>query len=264
MIKDGEYIYLHHQKSNFMIPFQDGNSFSSHKGNIKFDNTMDFGDRVLTPQNEEFTLLRPSLIDLMMKVKRRTTIIYPKEAGMIILELGIEYGSKVIEIGTGSGSLTILLSRLVGPEGKIYSYERREEHQEIAIKNVGKFGKKENVEFFLKDDVETEGFGVTEADALFIDVPQPWDLVPSAYDALKMGAPIGTLSPNIEQIQKTVDVMTEIGFTRFRCLEILTRNIRVEKNKTRPFNRMIGHTGYLLFAQKAKPGQDASFDSEEI
>lgn len=263
MIKDGDYIYLHHSKTNFMIPFQVGNTFSSHKGNIKLEEGMQYGDRYLTQTGEEFALLRPSLIDLMMKVKRRTTIIYPKEAGMIILELGVECGSRVIEIGTGSGSLTILLSRLVGSEGKVYTYERREEHHEIALKNVRKFGKPENVEFYLRDDVDSTGFGVTETDALFIDVPQPWELVQSAYDALKMGAAVGVLSPNIEQIQKTVDTMSEIGFTRFRCLEILMRNIRVEKNKTRPFNRMIGHTGYLLFAQKAVRGQDASFEAEQ-
>ncbi len=262
MLQDGDYVYLYHKKSNFMIPYKKGNTFSCHKGNIKFEEGMEYGDVVQTQTGEPFALLRPSLTDWMMKVARRTTIIYPKEAGTILLELCVESGSRVIEIGSGSGSLTILLSRIVGDGGRVYSFERREDHQEIAKKNVAKLGRPERVEFFLKDPVEEGGFGVTEADSIFVDVPEPWTIVPFARDAIRDGGFIGTLSPCVEQVQQTVGALIVNGFTRIQCIENLTRNIRVERNKTRPYNRMIGHTGYLVFAQKLKEIGGAAIDEE--
>ncbi|OHD58506.1 MAG: hypothetical protein A2014_01580 [Spirochaetes bacterium GWF1_49_6] len=248
--KDDYFILYLDERSYYMLPFVENQSFSSHRGNVKFESGMSYGDKVSTHLGTDYYILKPTLADRMMKVKRRTTIIYPKEAGTILLELGIENGSRVIEIGSGSGALTILLTRIVGEQGKIYSFERRPEHQEMAIKNVKRFGRPENVEFFLKDPVIEGGFGLTDIDSIFIDVPEPWTLIDAAYEALSGGGFIGTLNPNIEQIQTTVEKMQQSGFIRIRCLEILQRGIRVKKNMTRPHDRMVAHTGYLLFAQK--------------
>jgi tRNA (adenine57-N1/adenine58-N1)-methyltransferase len=219
-------------------------------GHSAFLKTSNSAKKIETNKGVPFYVLRPSLADLMMKVKRRTTIIYPKEAGIILLELGIESGSRVIEIGSGSGSLTVLLSRIVGKEGRVYSFERRAEHQEIAIANVKKFGKIEHVEFLLKDPVAENGFGVGEVDAIFVDIPTPWVLVPHVWKALRPGGHVGFLSPNIEQVQTTIKRLEENGFVRIRTIEVWTRGIRVKEFLTRPFDRMVGHTGYLFFAQK--------------
>jgi tRNA (adenine57-N1/adenine58-N1)-methyltransferase len=254
MLKEGDFIYLYNDKATYMIPFQKNYCFSTHKGNIRFPEELEFGDKLITNMGDEFYILKPTLADYMMKVKRRTTIIYPKEAGTIILELAISSGKRVIEIGTGSGSLSLLLSSLVGESGKIYSFERREEHLENAKKNVKKFGFGNNIEYFLKDPLAEGGFGVEEIDSIFIDVPAPWTLVECAWQALSNGGHIGFLSPNIEQVQKTAEELHKVGFARIRCMEILSRGIRIKKNLTRPFDRMIGHTGYLLFAQKVKKG----------
>jgi tRNA (adenine57-N1/adenine58-N1)-methyltransferase len=251
MIEKDDYFILYlDERSYYMLPYFENQSFSSHRGNVKLEGDTSFGDKVTTHLGTDFYVLKPTLADRMMKVKRRTTIIYPKEAGTILLELGIENGSRVIEIGSGSGSLTILLSRIVGEKGKVYSFERRPEHQEMAIKNVKRFGRPENVEFILKDPVTEGGFGLTDIDSIFLDVPEPWTLIDAAYEALSGGGFIGALNPNIEQIQTTVEKMNHSGFIRVRCIENLQRGIRVKKNLTRPHDRMIAHTGYLLFAQK--------------
>lgn len=250
MIRDGEFIYLYHEKASYMVAYQKNGSVSTHMGLIRLAEDVNYGDIIKTNIGEDFFVLKPTLADYMMKVKRRTTIIYPKEAGVIILELGICNGKRVIEIGTGSGSLTLLLSNLVGETGKVYSYERREEHLENAVKNMKRFGFGTNVEYSLRDPAIEGGFGVTDIDAIFIDVPAPWTLVRAAHDALAGGGHAGFLSPNIEQVQTTVERLNETGFTRIRCMEVLSRGIRIKKNLTRPFDRMIGHTGYLLFAQK--------------
>ncbi len=251
MIKEGELIYLYSdEKTTFLITYQRGLIFSTHKGNLVLPENLEFGDCLFSNTNVPFYVLKPTLSDLMMKVKRKTTIVYPKEAGILILELSICNGSNVIEIGSGSGAFTILLSSIVGEEGKVYSFERREDHLEIAKKNFRRFGSFDNVEFILKDPVIEGGFGIDGIDAVFIDVPEPWGVVECAWRSLKGGGHIASLSPNIEQIQLTVEKMEEVGFKRIRCMEILSRGIRVKKNMTRPFDRMIGHTAYLLFGEK--------------
>lgn len=261
MIKDGEFIYLYHEKASYMVAYQKNGSVSTHMGLIRLTEGVEYGDVIKTNIGADFYVLKPTLADYMMKVKRRTTIIYPKEAGTIILELGICNGKRVIEIGTGSGSLTLLLSNLVGETGKVYSFERREEHLENAVKNMKRFGfGANNVEYTLRDPVVEGGFGVTDIDSIFIDVPAPWTLVPAIHAALAGGGHVGFLSPNIEQVQTTVDRLNETGFTRVRCMEVLSRGIRIKKNLTRPFDRMIGHTGYLYFAQKINKDNSLGFN----
>ena len=251
MLKDKDYIFLHNEKATHMIEYKDKFTFGSHKGNIRLEGELNYGDDITTNSGDKFYILRPSLIDYMMKVKRKTTIVYPKEAGLIILELGVQSGSKIIEIGTGSSSLTILLSRLAGKEGRIYSFDKNIEHQENAIKNFEKFKEFDNVFFKIQDPSIDMDLGVTDAEAVFIDIPSPWTVLKAAYSSLAGGGHIGTLSPNIEQITTTVNMMENVGFTRIRCFEVLTRGIRVSKRGlTRPFDRMIGHTAYLLFAEK--------------
>jgi len=259
MLKNGDLIFIYHEKSSFLVSFYDGISIETHKGRLIIKNPVEYGDIVYTNIMEPFIILRPTLSDLMMKVKRKTTIIYPKEAGLIILELGIQSGSKVIEIGTGSGSLTILLSNICGENGKVYSFERNEEHLKIAKKNIEKFCKFNNIEFFLKDPVNENGFGIHNIDSIFIDVPTPWELVDYAYNSLIGGGHIGFISPNIEQVQRTINKLENLNFTRIRCFEVLTRGIRVKKNLTRPFDRMVAHTGYLYFAEKSNIKSESNY-----
>lgn len=251
MVKEGELVFLYcDEKTTFLTTYHKNQSFSTHKGNVIFPQELYFGDCIYSNTGAKFYVIKPTLADKMMKVKRKTTIVYPKEAGIILLELDVHSGSRVIEIGSGSGAFTILLSNIVGENGRVFSFERRAEHLDLAKKNFEKFKKWDNVEFILKDPATDKDFSLENIDSVFIDVPEPWTLIEPAHKALTGGGHLGTLSPNIEQIQQTVEEMTRVGFVRIRCLEVLTRGIRVKKNMTRPFDRMIGHTAYLLFGEK--------------
>ncbi len=252
MIKKGEFILLYgDRKAKYLIKYEPLKHVDTHLGRVKLPEKAEFGEGIRSTSGNMFYILHPSLNDLSMRVKRTTTIIYPKEAGMIILELGVKSGSKVIEVGSGSGAFTVLLSNIVGDKGKVYSFERREEFLENAKKNVERYGLGENVKFVLRD-VEEDGFGVKNADAVFIDVPEPWKLINKAYESLKLGHRLGCLSPNIEQVQKTIEAMKEAGFINIKCLEMFERQIRIKKNMTRPVDRMIAHTGYIYFGNKIK------------
>ncbi len=249
-VKAGEPIILHHRKAEFFILYEPNKNFSTHLGAVNLPENLEFGQRIESTKGETFFVLKPNLKDLTMKVKRTTTIIYPKDAGLIIMELGISAGKVVGEVGSGSGAFTILLASIVGREGKVFSFERRKEFLENAKKNVERIGLAERVKFIHRD-VAVEGFGVENLDALFIDVPEPWTIIPFVPLALKKGGYIGSLSPNIEQVQRTVKTMKENGFVRIKTVETFIREIMVREGMTRPRDRMIGHTAYLTFGALA-------------
>jgi tRNA (adenine57-N1/adenine58-N1)-methyltransferase len=249
MVRKGDLLFLYSgERAKYLLKYEPGKSFSSHLGTIEFPKRLRYGDELKTHRGRSFYVLRPRTSDLMMRVRRKTTIIYPKDAAYILQETGVRSGSKVIEVGTGSGSLTISLASIVGRYGKVYSFERRPEFLENATQNVERAGLSKRVRFFERD-VESEGFGITGVDIVILDVPEPWKLVRHAWDALAGGGALASLSPNIEQIRETVDEL-RTGFVRIRCVELLEREILVRERGTRPKERMVSHTGYLLFASK--------------
>jgi len=252
MIKEGDLVIIYFdEKSEFLLEIKKTINFSTHRGNIKLVDLIgqDYGSELKTHLGKPFHLLKPSTSDLMMKVRRKTTIIYPKDAGLMILKTCIGPGSKIIEIGTGSGAMTILLANIIRPEGKVYTYERRSEFLENAKKNIERIGLESYVEFFL-GDVEKEGLNQEGVDAVFIDVPEPWTVIAHARKALAGGHHLVSLSPNVEQIKKTKETLEIENFQRIEVCEVLVRDLLVRHTGTRPRERAITHTAYLLVAQK--------------
>ncbi len=236
------------EDAEYLTAYEPGKRLSTHLGVVILPDPAYYGMVVPSHQGTTFYLLPPTTADLAMRVRRKTNIIYPKEAGLMILETGIQAGSRVLEVGTGSGALTIVLARIVGDEGKVYSFDRRRDLQENAIRNVKRAGLAHRVEFRLLDPT-VEGFGVEELDAAFVDVPEPWTLVRPVWEALKPGGSWASLSPNIEQVQMTVRELDGF-FVRIRTVEVILRPMLIREGKTRPRERIIAHTGYLTFAQK--------------
>ncbi|MEN3046606.1 MAG: tRNA (adenine-N1)-methyltransferase [Candidatus Hydrothermales bacterium] len=247
-IKKHEHFVLLSEDGKFfkIFKYEPEKEIHTHLGKVILKKNLNYGEVLISSKNKEFYVLRPSLSDLMMNVERKTTIIYPKDAGLILLELGIRPGIKVCEVGTGSGAFLTLISNIVGKRGKVYTFERREEFYELAKRNLSNYKLTGNIEFFLRD-VEREGFPEIEVDAVFIDVPEPWKIIKFVPKILKKGHSLGSLSPNIEQIQKTKKEMETYGFVRIRVYEILIREIMVRDVGTRPKEFGIVHTGYLIF-----------------
>jgi tRNA (adenine57-N1/adenine58-N1)-methyltransferase len=254
-IKAGDMILIHlDEKREYMVQAREELRLSSDLGEILIKDLIGkpYGFVGKTHLDRLFFCLKPSLSDLMMKVKRNTTVVYPKDLGYLLLETSIGPGSRVIEVGTGSGALTLVLARITAPDGKVYSYERKEEFSQNAKKNLERYGLGKNVEFFVRD-VGLDGFTETDADAVFIDVPEPWDIVPKAAVALKGGHHTVSWSPNVEQVQKTVDAMKANHFTRINTVEIIMRDLLVRERGIRPREHGITHTAYLTSGQLVLP-----------
>lgn len=253
MINDGEIIYLYHsEKAKYPITYHKGQFFQCHLGKIILPDNLEWGDEIETNRGFKFYVLRPSLEDLVLNVKRKTNIMYPKDIGYIILNSTIRDGSKVIEVGTGSGAMTTVLAILVGPSGKVYSFDKNEEHLENARKNIERYGLLDRVVLSLRD-VSKDGFGVEGMDGCIIDLPEPWTILPHARKSLKPGSSVAIVVPTVEQVQATFKSLKENGFTRIKSVEILEREIYLREGITRPRERMVSHTVYIIVAYSTKP-----------
>ncbi len=244
------YIFLD-AKRNWIRRVRAGEEFHSNKGIIKYDDLIGrpFGIRVTSHSGHEFQVHRPSPTDVQISMGRNTQIVYPKDAATILIQTGIGAGSRVVESGTGSGALTGILSRAVGPDGRVYTYEIREDMYNGAKKNLTKFGLIDNVTMYHQDIMD--GIHESDVDAIVLDLATPWLLVDEAHRALKASHIIASYSPTIEQVMKTCKALGESGkWGMIKTLEIFEREIMVRENKTRPTTWMVAHTGYMTFARK--------------
>jgi len=251
LVKEGDYILLGlGQRRTYMVKAEAGKSFHTHKGYIKLDDVIgkEYGSKTASSLSIEFTVMRPLLTDFIMKSARQTQINYPKDVALIVMFSGIGPGSRVVEAGTGTGALTTALAYYVRPDGKVHSYDVREEFQKTAEKNLIRAGLMDFVELKIKDI--TTGIDETGVDAVVLDMAVPWLVVPHAYTALAQCGTIVTFSPTIDQVVKTVEALKENSFVNIETVECLMRGMQVERGKTRPQTLMTAHTGYITHARK--------------
>jgi tRNA (adenine57-N1/adenine58-N1)-methyltransferase len=255
-ICEGDYVLLCLDvRRTYMVKVEAGKTFHTHKGYLKLDEVVgkDFGVTLQSSLGTEFTALKPSLTDYIMKSSRKTQITYPKDAALIVMFSGIGPGSRVAESGTGTGALTNALAHYVKPNGKVYTYEKREEFQKTAEKNLKRANLLDFVE--LKSGDVTAGIEERDLDAVILDLATPWLVVPQAYTALKPSGILVSFSPTIDQVVKTTEALRQAGFVFIETVECLMRAMQVERGKTRPHTMMTGHTGYITHARKAVRSQ---------
>jgi tRNA (adenine57-N1/adenine58-N1)-methyltransferase len=229
-----------------------GRSFSTHHGQLLHDEMIgkSYGDYVYSSLGRPYALLDPTLEERMMKVKRLTQIIYPKDMGLILVKTGVGSGMRVVECGAGSGASTIALAHAVAPDGQVVVYDRQEKFMRNAQLNVERAGYGHLVEFKVRE--ASEGFDETDVDVVLLDLPSPWEGVEGACRALRGGGRLASISPTYNQIERMAAALEQAGFIMIETVEVLVRDILARTGKTRPFERMISHTGFLTFARKAQ------------
>lgn len=241
---------------SFILALQAGAKFESHRGILQHDDLIGkpWGSQVFSHIGSPFFLLQPSLADLITELPRTTQILYPKDIGFILVTMGIGPSQTVMEAGTGSGSMTTALAFAVGREGRVISYEIKPDVQNLARKNLTRFGLDSRVDFKLRDIIQ--GFDETEADAFFLDVPNPYDYTGQVRAALKPGGFLCCLIPTFNQVEKTLQALRQNKFAFVEVCELLLRYYKPEPARIRPTDRMVAHTGFLLFARRIEPSDD--------
>ncbi len=238
---------MRHQ--SFIFRLREGVDFQSHRGVIRYEDLIGkpWGSAVISHTGSPFFMMQPALADLLKSIRRSTQILYPKDIGYILVAMGIGPGQHVLEAGTGSGALTTAFAFAVGAEGRVTSYEIRESFHELAKSNLALVGMENRVCFKLGDI--GAGFEERGVDALFLDVANPYDYMPQVVAALKPGGFFGSLLPTTNQVSLLLSAMRKGHFAFLDVCEIMLRYYRPEPERLRPTDRMVAHTGFLVFGR---------------
>ena len=255
-IKENDLIFLILDgKRRWLVQVKVGGSFHTHRGIIEFDEIIgkNYGTVIFSKpyetQGYKFFVLKPMPSDYVLHMTRKTQIIYPEDAGLILLYSGIGPGSRVIEAGCGSGALTCILGNYVRPKGHIFSFDIREKSLKNARKNVER-AKLENFVSIEFGNVITDDLNLKDVDSVVLDLADPWNAIEKVMSYLKLSGTIVSFSPTIEQVKKTTFAMRDNNFIEINTYELIKRKIQVKENATRPEGRMVGHSGYITCGRK--------------
>jgi tRNA (adenine57-N1/adenine58-N1)-methyltransferase len=274
VINENDLIFLIlDQKRRWLVQVKSGGTFHTHRGIIEFDEIIgkNYGSVVFSKpyetQGYKFFVLKPLSSDYILHMSRKTQIIYPEDAGLILVYSGIGPSSVIIEAGCGSGALTCILGNFIRPNGHIYSYDINQKSIKRATSNVKK-AELEDVVTIQYGDILNDNFHHKNVDIVVLDMATPWNAIEKIKKYLKYSGTVVSFSPTIEQVKKTVLSMKEHNFIEVNTYELIKRKMQVRENATRPEIRMIGHTGYLTFGRKIKdiknPYREQKPKSKEI
>ncbi|MDI9530477.1 MAG: tRNA (adenine-N1)-methyltransferase [Chloroflexota bacterium] len=232
-----------------LLRLEAGAVLQTHRGVIRHDDIIGqkWGSRLESHQGNPFYLFQPGIADLIKHIKRTTQILYPKEIGQILITMGIGPGMRVLECGSGSGGLTTAFAYMVGASGRVFSYERKADIQALAIKNLERVGLSDRVTFRVGD--ASDGFVERDVDAIFLDLPNPYDYLIQARASLRPGGYLGMLVPTVNQVQLCLRSLIHNDFAFVEVMEVLVRYYKTDWEHLRPVDRMIAHTGFLLFGR---------------
>jgi tRNA (adenine57-N1/adenine58-N1)-methyltransferase len=256
--KEGDRVQLTDPKGKlYTFTITPGKEWHTHKGWITHDDLIGLpeGSVVSTTAGLKFTAFIPLLADYVLSMPRGATIVYPKDAAMIVGVADIYPGARVLEAGVGSGALTLSLLRAVGEAGSVHSVERRQDFADNATANIENyFGKApENWKLdvgSLQEQTFTQNF-----DRVILDMLAPWECVAMAAEVLRPGGVLLAYVATTTQLSATAEALKSDGhFTEPESSETIVRGWHHEGLAVRPQQRMIGHTGFLIQSRRMAPG----------
>ena len=255
--QDGEQVLLIDQRGKrHLLTLRKGETFHSDRGWIPHDAIIGHpdGSWVRSSLGMRYLALRPTLAEYVLEMPRGAQVIYPKDLAMILFWADVYPGCRVLEAGTGSGALTLALLRVVGPEGKVITYEQREDFARRALANIHmRMGEVSNLAVRLRP-VE-EGLAEEEpVDRAVFDLPEPWHLVEPVTRVLRSGGVFLSYVPTIIQSHQLSEALRRHpGYSLVETFETLMRPWNIDGLSVRPFHRMVAHTGFLTVARRVVP-----------
>ena len=256
--KAGDRIQLTDPKGKlYSFTITPGKEWHTHKGWITHDDLIGLpeGSVVSTTAGLKFTAFIPLLADYVLSMPRGATIVYPKDAAMIVGVADVYPGARVLEAGVGSGALTLSLLRAVGPKGFVHSVERRQDFADNATANLTNYftGLPENWRLDV-GSVQEQSFS-EKFDRVILDMLAPWECVEMAAEVLRPGGVFLAYVATTTQLSATAEAIKSDGhFTEPESSETIVRGWHHEGLAVRPQQRMIGHTGFLIHSRRMAPG----------
>lgn len=246
-------LFYFNSSKKWLVKISKKELFHTHIGILKHADAIgkEYGSKIITNKDKYVYLLKPTMYDYVMKIQHGTQIVYPKDLGYIVARAGIQNGQKIVEIGTGSASLTSFVASIVKPRGHVYTFDVDENFMKIAAKNLKKCGMEKYVTQENLDIKNVKQVPVTDMDVALIDLGDPWTVIPQVRQMLKGSGGVFAICPTMNQLEKLTMTLIENEFTDIESTEHILRTIEAREGKTRHSFQGIGHTTYLCFARKA-------------
>ena len=256
--KNNNVLFFYDDSKKWLMKVSRKQQFHTHVGIIDHKKVIgkEYGSAIKTNKGKIIYLLEPTVYDYVMKSQRSTQIVYPKDLGYIAARTGLQSGQTIVEIGTGSGSLTTFLASIVKPRGHVYTYDVDENFMAIARKNIEKAGISKHVTMEKLDIKNIKKVPQTDVDMVVVDLGDPWTVVPQARKMLKGSGYFVAICPTMNQLEKLASALRENDFFDLEFTEQIVRTIEAREGKTRHSFRGIGHTTYVAFARKVTTPKD--------
>jgi tRNA (adenine57-N1/adenine58-N1)-methyltransferase len=253
---DNQVIVIKTSKNKYLSVVEKDKEFITNEGKFKFSDLKKIPSIVTTTTGIEFQIYTPTYKEFVLLMKRGPQIIYPKDVGQIIVESNIHNSSRVLEIGSGSGALTLYLYSLLQNSGKLYSLDSSKINQRRANKTISRY-----LSTYSKDTVDVNFINEKldkfiiknledKIDSIITDVPEPWDF----FINNKIDTNLNWVSylPSISQIIRINEKLKENNFQDIEVKEVILRDWIVDKKVVRPTNKLVSHTGFLISAKYIK------------
>ena len=253
-IATGELVLLVDRRGRrWLVTLETGGAFHTHHGIVEHDAIIgtEEGSEIESSMGRRFRVLRPTLADFVLKMPRGAQVVYPKDLGPILVEADVFPGARVLEAGTGSGSLTLALLRAVGPKGTVHTFDVREDFHRTALRNIERFvGSDPNYGTLDARLGDLYGDAIDlDVDRVVLDLTEPWRALSNVERCLRPGGILCTYVPTVPQIQRMVEALGR-GWTMVRTFETLQRGWNVDGLSVRPDHRMVAHTAFLVVARR--------------
>jgi tRNA (adenine57-N1/adenine58-N1)-methyltransferase len=242
-------LLIDRKRRRYLIDLVAGAEFHCHAGVLSHDSVIGSleGDNHRSTRGGQFTVVRPTFADYVLKMPRGAQVIYPKDIGAILLQADIFPGARVFESGLGSGALSTALLR-AGAD--IVGYEIRDDFAARARANVERFLGADVLPRYATEIRDAyESIDIDDLDRVLLDLPEPWRVIPHAATALRRGGILLAYTPSITQASRLHETMAESPFGMVETMEVIHRGWHIVGPAVRPDHRMVAHTGFLTHAR---------------
>lgn len=257
-LREGERITLTDSKGRRKsIVLREGAHWHTSKGAVSHDALIGGPEGVVVTSagGMQYLALRPLLNEFMVSMPREAAVIYPKDAAQILMWADIFPGARVLEAGVGSGALSLALLRAIGPEGRLDSYERRQEFADVAAANVATWIGGQHPAWRLTVGDLVEAIRDEPVDRAVLDMLAPWECVDVVGERLVPGGVLCCYVATATQLGRVADTLrAHGGFTEPHATETTVRDWHAEGLAIRPGHGTSGHTGFLIFSRRLAPG----------
>ena len=257
MSLDNQLVVVKTSKSKYLAVIDVEKEFITNEGKFSFSVIKNIPSKIYSSTGVEFKIYHPTYKEFVLLMKRGPQIIYPKDIGQIILEADIHKESNVLEIGTGSGALTLYLLNIIGTGGSLISLDVSRKNQRRAKKTIDRymftndFKNNYNLDFITTSLVDFNYKEYTEVvDTVVTDVPEPWEFFEN--NIVTKDLKWVSYLPSISQITKFNDVLINNKFENIEVKEVILRDWVVDKKIVRPSNKLVSHTGFIISGRYIK------------